>query len=116
MWSDEEIKAAARDIAHYAAAAAGAHPEVAEHIVPSVRQRLQSAVPRWRPIESAPKDGTPVLILSEHDSGPYISIRRWVSANWIGGPASGWADEFCQLRRGLNPTHWMPLPEPPTDV
>lgn len=64
----------------------------------------------WQPIETARKDGTPILA-TWIDSWPkHPNIRpifynqsrgRWcyVDASWIG---VGW-----------EPTHWMPLPEAP---
>lgn len=52
----------------------------------------------WRPIATAPKDYTRVLLWSSY--GIRIGL-------WNGG--SGW----LSLNYG-RPTHWMPLPEPPT--
>ena len=59
----------------------------------------------WQPIETAPKDGTPVLL--------------WALLDWKDDlvPVCGW---YAQSSRKwlchaawLNPTHWMPLPAPP---
>lgn len=71
----------------------------------------------WQPIETAPKDGTSVLIAVgatgedkcvgeasvDTDSG-----RWW----WANSHGEYWAEEI-DIRWGW-PTHWMPLPEPPT--
>jgi len=59
---------------------------------------------RWRPIETAPKDGTEVLV---YCSGFYVS--SFTSGSWY-DPG---APEFDILGTGLEPTHWMPLPAPP---
>jgi hypothetical protein len=78
----------------------------------------------WRPIESAPRDGTAILLWDasknvvvsgcwhnepEHDSpinGYEPGWAWWVSDEdtvmWDGGP-----DDI--------PTHWLPLPSPPKD-
>lgn len=67
----------------------------------------------WQLIETAPKDGTPILTFyaDAHGMRRY-SIRYWSSGDW--GPRSeGWSDEWRQLRKD-SPTHWMPLPEPPS--
>ena len=62
----------------------------------------------WQPIETAPKDGTSVLLWSVEIREPVIgcwstahaTIREWWVDSW--GPP-GFDD----------PTHWMPLPEGP---
>ena len=75
----------------------------------------------WRPIETAPKDGTPLLAASEnHDSREVVC--------WQDGPQSGSWDSLAELQEGwvndgpikdrfyANPryfTHWLPLPSPP---
>lgn len=58
----------------------------------------------WQPIETAPKDGTEVLIWVELHG----FMRRAVSHY-----AGQYADWVIPGIAGLNPTHWMPLPEPP---
>lgn len=63
----------------------------------------------WRPIETAPKDGTAVLVYLapfEPMQGSYIATYdAWfVGARSIIGK---------QLGDAYTPTHWMPLPAPP---
>lgn len=57
---------------------------------------------QWRPIESAPRDGTRFLFWSgQHVAfGLYVNCKFFVAQ---GHPDNGIPD----------PTHWMPLPEPP---
>jgi hypothetical protein len=65
----------------------------------------------WRPIEEAPRDGTPFLAIV--DSG--LDVRRvsWGKTSHV--PIYG----FCLRDQGpedsdlCSPTHWMPLPPPP---
>lgn len=60
----------------------------------------------WRPIETAPKDGTHDILLGCRErvgSGHY-----WISAN---GKRRRWVWEGWPR---LEPTHWMPLPKAPT--
>lgn len=74
--------------------------------------------PAWQPIETAPKDGTTILIgrdmrdfgfvrgygRFEGTDGAYIS--GWVSSGFIDPPGN----------LGLaHPTHWMPLPPAPQE-
>lgn len=64
--------------------------------------------PVWQPIETAPKDGTLVdLWLSSGDT------KRITGCYWS---ESGlcWTDgDRYYLKGRVQPTHWMPLPEPP---
>lgn len=60
----------------------------------------------WRPIETAPKDKSSILII---DSDNFITIgefseKRGCFAN---------TEECWKIE---TPTHWMPLPEPPKGV
>ncbi len=63
----------------------------------------------WQPIETAPRDGTPVLIMVPLLSNePLIGCWNKVFCEW----QDQWNDA---LDEGGNevPTHWQPLPEPP---
>jgi len=60
----------------------------------------------WQPIETAPKDGVYILALCRANP---LSPRRYEFARM---GARGW---IRQDGRAVpyEPTHWMPLPEPP---
>lgn len=64
---------------------------------------------RWQPIDSAPMDGTPVLLLArcKFATAP-VRVIGW-------GYDGQWAEmTFCgNMPVGLEPTHWMPLPDAP---
>ncbi len=65
----------------------------------------------WRPIETAPKDGTRVLVWRPRESGDHIAhagVDHWRDDNAGGGSGS-----WYRSRRYQQPTHWMPLPTPP---
>lgn len=61
----------------------------------------------WQPIKTAPKNNTKVLIYvppMKNEGAGYpeiIMVSRFKGYWWDAGH--------------LKPTHWMPLPEPPTD-
>lgn len=63
----------------------------------------------WQPIETAPRNGTWVLL-------------RWIDEVQFEQISKGafhtgyryWHCPFCMP--DLEPTHWMPLPEPPEKV
>lgn len=69
-----------------------------------------------QPIETAPKDGRFILLAAP--SGYVTTPFRFAAARWYPEyrPLSPWQthsnDSF--LDDGEPPTHWMPLPEPPT--
>lgn len=78
----------------------------------------------WQPIETAPKDGTVVLIYQGKEecccaTAKYVDTShkelevvgqkgKKVISEWVEYTSGYWdADGF------YDPTHWMPLPEPP---
>ena len=79
----------------------------------------------WQPIETAPKDGTRVLLFggeqevwkSQRDSKAGPMVVGWADGTEYGEQA--W--RFCTYDSGFygrldtQPTHWMPLPEPPKE-
>ncbi len=56
----------------------------------------------WQPIETAPQDGTRILVFTVHGD---IEISEWYTICIFDPPTEGWNSN--------EPTHWMPLPEPP---
>ena len=62
----------------------------------------------WQPIETAPKDGTVVLL---------AGCRKPVAAAWLEDEIDYWHVDDNKLGPfalgGPAPTHWMPLPKPP---
>lgn len=70
--------------------------------------RASPAETGWRPIESAPKDGTRILLSNGH-IGRWAKWKTSKSPRWVMERRSNndqWPDQ--------NPTHWMPLPAPPS--
>jgi hypothetical protein len=64
--------------------------------------------PEWQAIETAPKDGTFILLLDENQPSAVYLIARWRLDCWRGqrtlsGKSIIWGEA----------THWMPLPPPP---
>jgi hypothetical protein len=75
------------------------------------------AVATWRPIETAPKDGTDVLICWADI--PQMAVARWDQAysEMDFAEGVGWrdcSDYGCGGMIGAMPTHWMPLPALPS--
>jgi hypothetical protein len=73
--------------------------------------------PQWQPIETAPKDRVILLY------GVHFHRRIWGRGYWfqgVPGDGEGWiAHSFYtepsdDMRGCFEPTHWMPLPAPPS--
>lgn len=73
---------------------------------------------QWQPIETAPRDGTRILLyrpLAETTHDDIIDIKRgmpsdqtcWAKTIPQGMDSTNYTDGYCK------PTHWMPLPEAP---
>lgn len=73
----------------------------------------------WQPIETAPKDGTKILVFTIHGD---IELSEWYGMPSI---------QFEEVEDGLyrkivgegyagwnsnQPTHWQPLPPPPNEI
>jgi len=86
---------------------------------------------RWKPIESAPKDGTPIILRR----GERVTPGQWVAASESGeqhfwdleGRYQGseivgrthdayWMSDDGGFTADEPPTHWTPIPEPPQEV
>lgn len=59
----------------------------------------------WQPIETAPKDGARILGTDGHSVEVIYNAR-----------GTGWFNQSAEISmwRVFPPTHWMPLPEPPS--
>lgn len=75
----------------------------------------------WKPIETAPKDGTPILLLdrSAHYGREPKGVA-WLVATWRAyesrdcrHPGGSW-DAFYGPCSASNPTHWMGIPGDPS--
>ncbi len=62
-------------------------------------------MPDWQPIETAPRDGTRILVCRS-GSLPFHDVVEWCDwkPGWLNGDMAGDADAY---------THWMPLPAAP---
>ena len=76
---------------------------------------LSGDVKGWLPIETAPKDGTRIMLgyfpdyMDGKQQGGHPQIAWWNDTKnlWCSGLG------FLKAKGAFSPTHWMPLPEPP---
>jgi len=54
----------------------------------------------WQPIETAPRDGTHILV-ADIDDPAITTVVAWAHGQW----------KFCTDHGRIS--HWMPLPDPP---
>lgn len=80
------------------------------------RAYLDHNLPRWQPIESAPKDGMRIWTFYVVNGCDYAVPIRWLDNENINAiipgtmPRPRWTkDDGSEFP---NPTFWMPLPEP----
>lgn len=108
----------------------GVRPEEAADVAETIDAIYADAIAslrkerEWQPIESAPKDGTPIIAFPDKQIGGVLggvgwTVARyregWVSGGFSGTPnkqVSGWWEGG--LFMGPQPTHWQPLPEGPS--
>lgn len=69
----------------------------------------------WKPIESAPKDGTVVLgwPCTGRYNRDYPAPMVWERGDEAWFFAAADYGEFYNVNNSDAPTHWMPLPTPP---
>lgn len=79
-----------------------------------VRSLRSATAPAWQPIETAPRDGTDVLLTVIGDDGyGEIDVGSWgfiEKSDWDGSDVIGWLSNYGRIEE---PTHWMPLPALP---
>jgi len=77
----------------------------------------------WQPIDTAPKDGTGVLLAPHMATASWdFGAEGWIILNiplnedrtlsFSGDKPELWFELMADVY-GVQPTHWMPLPEPP---
>lgn len=70
----------------------------------------EASAPPWMPIETAPKDGTEILLgWFDPMQGHSKDVCTWniISDRWFNGQGP------LSRHHAYQPTHWIPLPEPP---
>lgn len=66
----------------------------------------------WQSIETAPKDGKTIILGAVGDFQIYLC--RWVEDKSLAEGGLWIENGFNDPLVGVIPTHWMPVPEPPS--
>lgn len=116
----DEVKIIARDLKIFLIANAWMfrHPKASdEDLVNAIADFIRRHAPLAIPIgiENAPKDGTKILACM----GGYWTVASWDDDRYGKKPRPYWSSELGRVmgvtwERENQPTHWMPLPAPPT--
>lgn len=75
------------------------------------------ALDLWRPIETAPKDGTEIIVSGGIWGSDSVScefeakFKKSACVSWDDGSFNRWC-EVDDKTTYYRPTHWMPMPEP----
>lgn len=81
------------------------------------RAAQPASVAGWRPIETAPKDGSAILVWPPTYPSRPCSVARWNDDRYAKKPRPYWEREdtsgFITRSRETSTTHWMPLPAAP---
>ena len=65
----------------------------------------------WQPIETAPQDGTDILVCVTHN----LPDGEWETLMWVDwcSPPYEWPHFAARFDIPFPPTHWRPLPAAP---
>lgn len=69
----------------------------------------------WQPIFSAPRDGTAILVYEPDQelADETVYVCRWAPRKGTKDQTPAWVEASGEGYFVWQPTHWMPLPEPP---
>lgn len=75
----------------------------------------------WQPIETAPKDGTRILLAGPEGPFKQPVVGRWDEDKYAAKPKPYWNNDRAGIFgireiRTNQPTHWMPIHQMPKDV
>lgn len=93
-----------KNAAHRLVTDFGFNPDLLQGAIASALHSERQGL--WRPIETAPKDGTRILVFADgHPETMRYRADRSEAFPWMDdGGHSSWRADI--------PTHWMPLPPP----
>lgn len=122
MTSEERAREKAKEIVRETDFDGLSAHQLTDAITSAILAEREAAAPKWRTMDSAPKDGTRILVWCIHEQAKYCDdpvadgYAGPVIANWSNFNNGGWT--WYGLCGSF--TAWMPLPpapeHPPTDA
>lgn len=76
--------------------------------------QIETTLAAWQPIETVPKMKN-LLLFAVTDIGEDGRVKNWkMDTGYYSSEPGVWTWSGYQVRKSdIQPTHWMPLPEPP---
>ena len=104
IWNGNEIVSINNQSRGVAGIATDETEEFAEELV-----RRYNEFPQWMPIDTAPRDGTEIIISVQHWN---TKGRRNVFVKFVDEDDCEWrtVDDNSEISYDWTPTHWMPKP------
>ena len=91
-----------------------AEAEIEKLMADAAPEQKGKKMSKWQPIETAPKDGTRILLYRGRD----VVCGKFCDDRFAQRPKGYWEHDQERIwgtrdARANAPSHWMPLPEPP---
>ena len=103
------------DLMHEAADAIEELSKLVDESIPKDDAEIiiaEVAKPRWIPVtERLPETGADVLVMFPHN----MAVASRDMGEWVVNSGDGWCTDVNISDDEKEPTHWMPLPEPPKE-
>jgi hypothetical protein len=99
-------------------------PSLLSRLAPVVRRLVEQTAPSWQSMETAPKDGSPILAHGLHTHSPADAQRGVKAGDWWVGVLvwdiwrsdAAWVFAKDGALAWSVPSGWMPLPAPPKET
>ena len=77
------------------------------------KQAKELESPKWISVgDLMPAEETDVLVMFEHN----MAVANWDGSAWMVNSGDGWCTGISLDDDEKEPTHWMPLPDPPKEM
>jgi len=81
-----------------------------------IAEAVEAEREAWQPIDTAPKDGAPILVYADGEVSVARYVGGFVKRFWCMADGNDVFDSFCDGRSEaleIEPAYWRPMPNPP---